>query len=107
MTTNHKLPAADYQLLAVEEMLQRYRADFPEAKTRSIRTNEVSIRVQIVDPRFNELPFYDRQDAVWDSYIATMPESTQLMLSMLMLISPNEVRTIGREFEPAKVRTNE
>ncbi len=70
--------------------LKTYKADHPRAQIALYRQNPVSIRVRIIDPDFHGLERSERHEKVW-KYLETLSDEFQDDLSMLVLLTPNEV----------------
>ncbi len=68
----------------IERLLNR---TFPEIE--AYRYNSASIRVRIVDERFEGKPASER-DAMVDPLLARLPEDTQADITMLLLLAPDE-----------------
>ena len=79
----------------IEKLL---RPHFPDVA--AYRHNRASIRVRIIDKRFRRKSVVEREQMV-DSLLETLPEKTQVDLTILLLLSPDEVRhsMMNLEFE--------
>lgn len=89
------------QTLHTEETRQvetHLRRHFPH--TVAYRYNPASIRVRVVDPRFAGLSKGKRFDMVIP-HIRELPDETQMDITLLVLLTPDEVRTstMNMEFE--------
>jgi stress-induced morphogen len=74
----------------VEKVLRKA---FP--KTDAYRYNSASIRVRIVDPRF-EGKSIERRDAMVEPLLEELPEKTQADIMNLITLYPNETSTSSR-----------
>lgn len=77
----------------VENHLRRY---FPN--TVAYRYNPAAIRVRIVDGRFQRVSRSKRFDMVIP-YVRELPEKTQQDVSLLLLLTPDELQTSERNWE--------
>jgi stress-induced morphogen len=81
----------DDALEAIAAALSRYQEDHPRAHTKAYRHNSVAIRVRITDPDFAAMDKFQRHDLVW-KYFDPLSEETVNQISMLLLLSPAEVK---------------
>jgi hypothetical protein len=82
----------------IKEALARYEKEHPKSKASLYRQNSASVRVRIVDPEFAPMPRADRHERAWQ-YLSGLSEGTQADISMLVLISPNEMKQSFANFE--------
>jgi hypothetical protein len=68
----------------VEELLRK---GFPNAD--AYRYNSASIRVRVIDPRFEGLDI-DERDAMVEPLLKQLPEETQADIMTLITLSPSE-----------------
>jgi hypothetical protein len=68
----------------VEQIL---RQEFP--KTDAYRYNSASIRVRVIDPRFEGLPM-EKRDALVEPLLEQLPEEIQADIMNLITLSPGE-----------------
>ena len=86
----------------VERLL---REQFPQAD--AYRHSFATIRVRVIDERFEGLPFERRVDLI-EPLLAPLPGETQGDIASLLLLAPSEVNTVtirgarNVEFEAAK-----
>jgi len=78
----------------VEEVL--HRAGFVQAD--AYRYNSASIRVRVIDPRFEGLSA-EKRDAMVDHHLDQLPERTQADIMNLLTFAPSELQR-----EPMKFR---
>jgi stress-induced morphogen len=93
-TTNHQWKQQTGETRKVEEVL---RQAFQQAD--AYRYNSASIRVRVVDPRFEGKSPEDR-DAMVEKFLETLPENTQADIINLLTLTPKEINNTGafREF---------
>ena len=72
------------------DALKSLEADHPHAQIDIYRQNPVSIRLRVVDPDFRGVDKSRRHDIVW-KYLENLPEDDQGDLSMLVVLTPEEV----------------
>jgi hypothetical protein len=61
------------------------------------RYNSASIRVRVIDPRFEGLPSEDR-DAMVEPYLDQLPEETQVDIMTLFTFAPSEFQQPFKAF---------
>lgn len=59
-------------------------------KVDSYRYNSASIRLRVIDPRFEGLPI-DKREAMLDPHLAKLPERTQADIMNLFAFAPSEL----------------
>lgn len=91
----------------IRAVLEEYERLHPKAQSALYRQNSGSIRVRIVDPRFDGLSEGERHDQVWDFLAERLDEDDIQEISMLLLLTRKEVRSsfLNSEFE-SPVRSN-
>jgi hypothetical protein len=78
------------------------RKEFPNSD--AYRYNSASIRVRVIDPRFERMPV-DERDAVIEPLLGQLPGETQADIMNLILLSPSEIEAscrkslVNEEFE--------
>jgi stress-induced morphogen len=84
----------------IEEVLEAYQKDHQQAKIAMYRQNSASVRIRIIDPDFGGMSKADRNDYVWN-YLDRLSDDTQGDISMLVLLTPSEVKKshANMEFE--------
>ena len=75
----------------VEEVLRK---EFP--KTDAYRYNSASIRIRVIDPRFEGLEF-DERDAMVEPLLKQLPEEIQADIMTLLTLSPSERKKLSRK----------
>jgi hypothetical protein len=88
----------DEIIAQIVKALEPYEADHPHAKIDLYRQNSVSIRVRIVDPDLGGKRKPERHEIAW-RYLDKLPEETQSEISLLLLLTPDEVTTSFANFE--------
>lgn len=63
--------------------------------TEAYRFNSASIRIRIVDERFEGMPTIEREDMVWP-LLDTLPKKSKADVSLLLLLAPSELKGINR-----------
>ena len=85
-------------LQAVADALAKYEHQHPNAKIEVYRQNSASVRARIVDPDFEGLSKAKRHDTVW-AFIRDLPEDRQAEISVLLLLTPDELKTSLANYE--------
>jgi hypothetical protein len=75
----------------VENLLRK---EFP--KTDAYRYNSASIRVRVIDPRFEGLEF-DERDAMVEPLLKQLPEEIQADIMNLLTLAPSELKRPSRK----------
>ncbi len=66
------------------------------AQADAYRYNSASIRVRVIDPKFERLSAAERDDMV-EPYLAQLPEQTQADIITLFTFAPKELERNSRE----------
>ena len=77
----------------VEDVLKR--AGFGQVD--AYRYNSASIRVRVIDPRFDGLPI-EKRDAMVEPVLEQLPERTQADIMTLLTIAPAELQQTPKTF---------
>jgi stress-induced morphogen len=88
----------DEILSQVAEALEPYQEQHPQAEIVLYRQNSVSIRVRVVDPDFRGMTKQRRHTRAW-RFLGTLAEETQSDISLLLLLTPDEVAKSLANFE--------
>ena len=80
---------ADAVLDQIADVLARYEADHPDAKTAFYRQNSASVRIRVIDPTFEGLSKAERGRKVWP-YLRTLAEDAQADITVLLLLTQDE-----------------
>ena len=83
---------SDKAIDAIRAALQKYQKDHSNARISLYRQNSVSVRVRIIDPSFEGKGKPERNELVWH-YFRGLSEEVQSDISMLLLLTPNEVKS--------------
>lgn len=89
---------SDEVMDAVVSVLNAYGKRHPQAQIECYRSNSVSIRVRIIDPKFQGVDRVERHDEVW-RWLEKLPESVQFHLGLLILLTPEEAKTSFSSYE--------
>ena len=84
----------------VEEILRN--AGFQQVD--AYRYNSASIRVRMIDPRFEGLP-PDKRDAMVEPYLDLLPERTQADIMNLFTFAPSELQQTPNTFREFLLNT--
>ena len=77
----------------VEDVLKR--GGFPQAD--AYRYNSASIRVRVIDPRFQGIDFEER-DKLVEPYLDQLPDEVQGDIMSLLLLAPDELSDVDRGY---------
>jgi stress-induced morphogen len=90
----------DEALDQVRDALEVYQQEHHSAEIALYRQNAVSIRIKVVDPDFDGIAKSARHSTIWE-YIQKLPDEVQSDVSMLVLLTPREVKksVANLEFE--------
>jgi hypothetical protein len=86
---------ADTEVQAFKAALDAYEADHPGAEAALYRSSPASIRLRVIDRRFDGMPKSRRHAYVWDFLAARVPEDTLADVSLVLTVAPSEA---GRSF---------
>lgn len=91
----------DTNVDAIRKALDDYEQQHQGASAALYRQNPGSIRVRIIDPRFAKMSRSARHDVTWNFLAERIGDDCMSELSLLLLLSPNEVDTslMNAEFE--------
>jgi stress-induced morphogen len=81
----------DETLHLIEQALQTYEEQHPDAQIELYRQNSISVRIRVIDPAFAGLEKSDRHAAVWE-HLEKLPEDVQSDVSMVVLLAPEEAK---------------
>jgi hypothetical protein len=92
---------ADAEVHALKGALDEYEAAHPGADAALYRFNPGSIRLRVIDSRFERMAKSARHADVWDFLAARVPEDTLADVSQLLTLAPMELKTslANLEFE--------
>lgn len=92
--------AIDLTDTAVEKLqraLQEYQAAFPEAQVALYRWSPHSIRIRVIDPRFEGMGFFARHDEVWN-YFRSLPDEVVGQINLLITPAPSELGSSRKNY---------
>ena len=84
----------------VEDVLRK--AGF--ATVDAYRYNSASIRVRVIDPRFEGLP-HEQRDAMVEPHLEQLPERTQADIMTLFTFAPSELQQTPKTFREFLLNT--
>jgi stress-induced morphogen len=90
---------ADPAVQALKNALDAYEVDHPGAEAALYRQNSASIRLRVVDRRFEGMTKSRRHADVWQFLAARVPEDTLSDVSLVLAIAPAEMRESFANFE--------
>jgi hypothetical protein len=92
---------SDQAVCVLKKALDGYEAEHPGAQASLYRRNIASIRLRIIDRRFQGMPKSRRHNYVWDFLAARVPEDTMSEIAVLIAVAPSELETsiANLEFE--------
>lgn len=92
---------ADEAVEALKDALDAYEVEHPDAEASLYRQNSASIRIRVIDRRFEGMTKSRRHDDIWDFLASRVPEETLSDVSLVLGIAPAELRAslINLEFE--------
>jgi hypothetical protein len=80
-------PAMD----TILEVLAKYEKNHPKARIDIYRSNNVSIRIRIIDPDFAGMDLVERDTLVWN-LIDQLPDEVASEITLLLLFTPKEAK---------------
>jgi stress-induced morphogen len=80
---------SDQMLESLQQALEAFQQEHPQAQIDLYRRNEVSIRVRIIDPEFDGLSLAARSDVVW-RYLDALSDDVVGDISSMVLLTPDE-----------------
>jgi stress-induced morphogen len=91
----------DQAVQALRDALEDYEAHHSEAEATLYRQNSASIRLRVVDHRFEGMTKSRRHAYVWQFLAERVSEDTLSEVSLVLAIAPSELRTslTNLEFE--------
>jgi stress-induced morphogen len=100
MSINITRGKTDAIINEIKKVLSSYEKDHPGATIDLYRQNTASVRVRIIDSDFGGMSKRERNDLIW-KYLEPASEDSQSDISMLVLLTPDEVNksVANLEFE--------
>ena len=83
---------ADSEVQAIKDALDAYETEHPDAQAELYRHNPASIRLRVIDRRFEGMSKSRRHADVWDFLAARVPEDTLADVSLLLTVAPAELK---------------
>jgi stress-induced morphogen len=90
---------ADAEVQSLKDALDAYEAAHPGADAALYRQNSASIRLRVIDRRFEGMTKSRRHAYVWDFLAARVPEDTLADISLVLAVAPAELRDSFANFE--------
>jgi stress-induced morphogen len=92
---------SDAEVQALKDALDAYETEHPGAEASLYRQSIASIRLRIIDRRFEGMTKSRRHADVWDFLAARVPEDTLADVSLVLAVAPAELRSsfANHEFE--------
>ena len=84
--------SVDAIIQSLKDALGAYEAERPGADAALYRQNAGSVRVRVIDRRFEGAPKARRHDDVWNLLASRVPEDTVAEVSQVLAIAPAEMR---------------
>jgi len=89
----------DPEVQALKDALDAYEAAHPGADAALYRQNSASIRLRVIDRRFEGMTKSRRHADVWDFLATRVPEDTLADVSLVLTIAPAELKHSFANFE--------
>jgi stress-induced morphogen len=89
----------DAHVQALKDALEAYESEHPGAKASLYRHNPGSIRLRVIDRRFEGMAKSRRHADVWDFLAARVPEDTMAEVSLVLPVAPAELKNSFANFE--------
>src|SRR5438477_6867700 len=90
---------ADAEVQALKDALDAYEAAHPGAEAALYRHNPGSIRLRVIDRRFEGMTKSRRHADVWDFLVARVPEDALADVSLVLTVAPAELKNSFANFE--------
>lgn len=90
---------ADTEVQALKDALDVYELEHPGAEAALYRRNPASIRLRVIDRRFEGMTKSRRHADVWDFLAAHVNEDTLADVSQLLTLAPAELKMSFGNFE--------
>ncbi len=90
---------ADHAVQALKDALDQYEAQHPGAEAALYRHNPGSIRLRVIDRRFENMPKSRRHTVVWDFIAEHVDEDSLADVSQLLTLAPAELKLSFANFE--------
>jgi stress-induced morphogen len=85
----------------LKDALDAYEAEHPGAEATLYRQNSASIRLRVIDRRFEGMTKSRRHSDIWEFLAAHVPEDALSDVSVVLAVAPAELRSslMNLEFE--------
>jgi stress-induced morphogen len=90
---------ADSEVQALKDALDAYEAEHPGAEAALYRHNPGSIRLRVIDRRFQGMTKSRRHADVWEFLALRVPEDTLADVSLVLTVVPAELKNSFANFE--------
>jgi stress-induced morphogen len=90
---------ADTEVQSLKDALEAYETEHPGAAASLYRQNSASIRLRVIDRRFEGMAKSHRHADVWDFLAARLPEDTLADVSLVLTVAPAELRDSFANFD--------
>lgn len=81
----------DKILKQIAGALEEYAATHPNAEIEVYRSNNVSVRIRIIDPGFKKMNRAKREGDLW-AILEKLPEETVSEITVILLFTPEEAK---------------
>jgi hypothetical protein len=89
----------DAEVQALKDALDAYEGEHPGAEAALYRHNPGSIRLRVIDRRFERMTKSRRHADVWEFLAARVPEDTLADVSLVLTVAPAELKNSFANFE--------
>jgi stress-induced morphogen len=91
----------DAEVQALKDALDAYETAHPGAEAALYRHNPASVRLRVIDRRFEGMTKSRRHAQVWEFLAARVSEDTLAGVSLVLTVAPGELKTsfMNVEFE--------
>jgi hypothetical protein len=90
---------ADAEVQALKDALDAYEAEHPGAEAALYRHNPGSIRLRVIDRRFEGTTKSRRHADLWDFLATRVPEDILADVSLVLTVAPAELKNSFANFE--------
>jgi hypothetical protein len=90
---------ADAEVESLKDALSAYEIEHPGAEASLYRQNSASIRLRVVDRRFEGISKSRRHADVWEFLAQRVPEDTLADVSLVLTLAPAELGSSFANFE--------
>ncbi len=91
MSRKIKFEKSDAAVKKILEVLANYAKGHAKAKIDVFRSNNVSIRIRIIDPDFTGLDLVERDTLIW-KFLDELPDEVISEITLLLLFTPKEAK---------------